>query len=132
MKNDNNFMDEVNRQLKIQKAAAEILGVSMKATAEELKTAYRKAAQKFHPDHNQENSDANKKFTMIKCAYDILVNGNVSNSQLDEIKFWDIGASKSNQKYDVNNDWGHFLWWKERFFGGNQFKNRFCKRRSCI
>ncbi len=50
----------------------EILGVERNATAEDLKRAYRKAALKFHPDHNQEDPHAEEKFKEASTAYDVL------------------------------------------------------------
>lgn len=51
----------------------EILGVSKSATKEELKTAYRKMALKFHPDRNKE-ADAEAKFKEVNEAYEVLSN----------------------------------------------------------
>lgn len=49
----------------------EILGVSRKATADEIKAAYRKLARKLHPDVNKA-SDADEKFSELQEAYDVL------------------------------------------------------------
>jgi molecular chaperone DnaJ len=50
----------------------EALGVNKSAEPEDLKKAYRKLAMKFHPDRNQGNADAERKFKDISEAYDIL------------------------------------------------------------
>ena len=52
----------------------EILGVSSEATADEIKKAYRKLAQKHHPDANPDNADAEEKFKEISEAYATLSN----------------------------------------------------------
>ena len=48
------------------------LGVSKTATDEEIKSAYRKLAKKFHPDHNQGDKNAEEKFKAINEAYEVL------------------------------------------------------------
>jgi molecular chaperone DnaJ len=50
----------------------EILGADKKATAEELKKAYRQLAVKYHPDKNPGNKDAEHRFKEINEAYDVL------------------------------------------------------------
>ncbi|MBI1215183.1 MAG: molecular chaperone DnaJ [Alphaproteobacteria bacterium] len=50
----------------------QVLGVDKKATADELKKAYRKLAMKYHPDKNQGDKDAEHKFKEISEAYDVL------------------------------------------------------------
>ena len=50
----------------------EILGVSRSATADELKSAYRKLARQFHPDVNPNNPEAEEKFKEISTAYGVL------------------------------------------------------------
>ncbi|HDL79044.1 MAG TPA: molecular chaperone DnaJ, partial [Bacteroidetes bacterium] len=52
----------------------EVLGVSRKATAEEIKKAYRKLAMKYHPDRNPGNEEAEGKFKEAAEAYEILNN----------------------------------------------------------
>ncbi len=49
-----------------------ILGVSLTASAEEVKAAYRRAARRLHPDVNQNNPGANVQFQDISAANDIL------------------------------------------------------------
>jgi len=49
----------------------EVLGVSRNASAEELKSAFRQLARKYHPDVNKE-ADAEEKFKEINEAYAIL------------------------------------------------------------
>ena len=50
----------------------EVLGVDRSASAAELKSAYRKLAKKYHPDVNQGDEAAEKRFKEITNAYDIL------------------------------------------------------------
>ncbi len=50
----------------------EILGVSRSATADELKSAYRKLARQYHPDVNPNNPEAEEKFKEISTAYGVL------------------------------------------------------------
>jgi molecular chaperone DnaJ len=48
------------------------LGVSKKATDEEIKKAYRKLARQYHPDRNPEDAEAEERFKEISAAYDVL------------------------------------------------------------
>ena len=48
-----------------------VLGVSRKATQDEIKAAYRRLARKLHPDVNKE-ADAPAKFAEVQEAYDVL------------------------------------------------------------
>lgn len=49
----------------------ELLGVSRSAKADEIKSAYRKLALKYHPDRNKEEG-AQEKFAQISEAYSVL------------------------------------------------------------
>jgi len=53
----------------------EVLGVSKNASDAEIKKAYRRAAQKYHPDRNPDNAEAEEKFKLAKEAYEVLSNG---------------------------------------------------------
>lgn len=48
------------------------LGVDKKASAEEIKKAYRKLARQYHPDRNPDDPKAEERFKEIQQAYDIL------------------------------------------------------------
>ncbi len=50
----------------------EVLGVSKNASEAELKKAYRRAAQKYHPDRNPDDEEAEHNFKECKEAYEIL------------------------------------------------------------
>lgn len=50
----------------------EVLGVSKTATAQEIKSAFRKKAKQYHPDLNKDNPDAAEKFKEAQEAYEVL------------------------------------------------------------
>src|SRR2546428_4755563 len=50
----------------------ECLGVSRSATDQEIKSAYRQLALKFHPDRNPGNKEAEDRFKQAAEAYSVL------------------------------------------------------------
>jgi len=48
------------------------LGVDKKATAEDIKKAYRKLARQYHPDRNPDDKQAEARFKEISQAHDVL------------------------------------------------------------
>jgi len=130
MKEDFEFMARITRDLEARRAACKVLGVSEDADHNVLKKAYRKASMQYHPDHNQDDPDANKKFKLVKCAYELLAEDKPCPELLKEINTWE--GVPEDDKYKLNNPWGHFLWWREKFFGSDKEKKSNGKRSSCI
>jgi molecular chaperone DnaJ len=53
----------------------DVLGVSRKASTMEIKKAYRKLANIYHPDRNESN-EAKDKFQVIQKAYEVISDPN--------------------------------------------------------
>ena len=58
----------------------ETLGVNRNASKDEIKSAYRKLAMKYHPDRNPGDKSAETKFKDATEAYQILSDPNKKNS----------------------------------------------------
>jgi len=126
---DYDFVETIIFDLKIRHAANQILEVGEGVSQTELKKAYRRASLRYHPDHNQGDSDANKKFILVKCAYELLAEDILCPALLEEINDWP--GVPDDDKYRLDNQWGHFLWWREKFFG-SEGKAKIDKSNSCI
>jgi chaperone protein DnaJ len=50
----------------------EVLGVSREASQDEIKSAYRKLAFKYHPDRNQDDPESESRFKEAAEAYEVL------------------------------------------------------------
>ncbi|KAF2582527.1 hypothetical protein F2Q68_00005710, partial [Brassica cretica] len=73
----------------------DVLGVSPKASREEIKKSFHELAKKFHPDTNRNNPSAKKKFQEIREAYETLGNSE-RREEYDKVRY-------RNSEY-VNND----------------------------
>jgi preprotein translocase subunit Sec63 len=114
IRDDYEFGERITRELEARRAARQILGIDEDATKEQLKRAYRKACLKHHPDRNRQSSEANRKFLLVNCAYELLEEDRPCELLLEEIKSWP--GVPEDDKYKLDNLWGHFLWWREKFF----------------
>jgi len=114
-RDDYDFGERITRDLQARRAACKILKVTEDADEKALKKAYRRASLKYHPDHNPNDSDAHKKFSLVNCAYELLTEDKPCEMLLEEIKSWE--GVPEDDKYKLDNPWGHFLWWREKFFG---------------
>jgi molecular chaperone DnaJ len=69
----------------------EVLGVSRGASADEMKSAYRTLAKKYHPDVNPNNKAAEDKFKEINEAYEVLSDPK-KKSEYDQYGHAGVGA----------------------------------------
>ncbi len=77
----------------------DILGVNEKASLNEIKTAYRNLAKKYHPDANPGNKSAEEKFKGISEAYTVLSDSK-KREQYDQMRR--LGAFKGSGGFDFN------------------------------
>lgn len=130
MKDDFEFMERINRDLEARKAACKILGVSEDADKSDVRKAYRNESIKCHPDRNPGDVYADRKFALVKCAYELLAEDKPCAQLLEEINTWE--GVPEDGKYKLDNPWGHFLWWREKFFGSEKEKEDNGIHPSCI
>src|SRR5213082_3857574 len=104
----------------------EVLGVSRTATLDEVKSAYRKASLKLHPDRNPENkTEAEAKFRESTEAYSVL-----SDSQKRQVydTYGHAGLSSAGVGTDFNGTifqdfhdiFGDFFGFEDLFSGGRR------------
>ncbi|MDR2146096.1 MAG: molecular chaperone DnaJ [Tannerella sp.] len=76
----------------------EVLGVAKTATAEEIKTAYRKKAIQYHPDKNPGDKESEEKFKEAAEAYDVLSNTD-KRERYDRFGHAGVGSSAASGGY---------------------------------
>ncbi|KAJ0678431.1 putative DnaJ domain, Chaperone J-domain superfamily [Helianthus annuus] len=79
----------------------EVLGVSVSSTDQEIKTAYRKLALKYHPDKNANDPKAADMFKEITYSYNILSDPDKRN-QYDSAGFEAIEAETQDLELDLS------------------------------
>jgi len=92
----------------------ELLGVSRKATAKDIRAAFRKLARKYHPDLNPGDKAAEEKFKQLQEAYDILSDSK-KRQMYDQYGFYsdnvptgDYGSGTGGGEGNVNFDFSGF------------------------
>lgn len=112
---DKDWQSEINRLKARERKARQILGVSERASLDEIKRAWREKSLTYHPDHNRDNPSAHKQFILVNCAYKFLLEG-TGCDELDEQDTLTKEKLSINGKYRIDNAWGYFAWWRENYF----------------
>ncbi|GAF74290.1 unnamed protein product [marine sediment metagenome] len=106
-----------------------VLGVDKKATQDEIKSAYRKLAKKYHPDANPENKKYEKSFLEINEANEILSDTSKRKNYDDmgsEGSFSNPNDFRQNSRYTSRtNGGGGRSSFHNMFFGGDDFDDIF-------
>lgn len=105
----------------------EILGVSKNATQEEIKSAYRKLALKYHPDRNPDNKEAEEKFKVAAEAYQILSDSE-KRKHYDQFGTADMGATGFGQDMNMDDIFENFGDIFETLFGGGGSRKKSSKK----
>src|SRR5690349_6687540 len=90
----------------------ELLGVQRKASAKDIRSAFRKLARKYHPDLNPGDKSAEEKFKQLQEAYDVLSDSK-KRQMYDQYGFYSDnlppgGAAPPGGEQDVNFDFDGF------------------------
>jgi molecular chaperone DnaJ len=92
----------------------DLLGVPRKASAKDIRTAFRKLARKYHPDLNPGDKSSEEKFKQLQEAYDILSDSK-KRQMYDQYGFYSDnippggpGAGPPQDGEGVNFDFGGF------------------------
>jgi len=118
--NEYDFQTDAELHAKLDIAARRILGVSDDANIEEIKTAFRKLAKKYHPDVVSD-LDSEYLFKNIVNAYEFLTKGknghfNFLRNALQNNNATEEHSQFPEDDYNLDNLWGYFLSWRDRFF----------------
>jgi hypothetical protein len=111
---DFSFQERIGRREEARDMARRILGVSEGASPGDLKRAWRRACKENHPDQNPGDPRARRRFAAVNCAYRLLAFGEPCGMDLEKEQV--ESSAPRHRKYRLDNAWGFFLWWRDRFF----------------
>lgn len=101
----------------------DILGVDRNASQDEIKKAYRKLVKKYHPDHNPDEPEAEKKFKEISEAFEVL-GDEEKRKQYDRYGHnWQEGSFAGAERDPRAGGAGSYRW--SRSFGGGSMEDIF-------
>src|SRR5690242_276672 len=109
----------------------ELLGVARKASAKDIRAAFRKLARKYHPDLNPGDKSSEEKFKQLQEAYDVLSDAK-KRQMYDQHGFYSdnfpgtgAGPGPGAGEAGVNFDFGGFDFGGGAGAGGGNFRDLF-------
>src|SRR5713101_1244553 len=107
----------------------ELLGVARKASAKDIRAAFRKLARKYHPDLNPGDKSSEEKFKQLQEAYDVLSDPK-KRQMYDQHGFYSdnfpgAGPGQDTGDAGVNFDFGGFDFGGGAGTGGGNFRDLF-------
>lgn len=111
---DTGHLERIGLDVAARHAARQVLGINEGSSPEQIKGAWRQACLATHPDRNHGDSNAHRRFILLNCAYRLLTEGAHCEALLDEMRR--DAPAPQDSTYNLDNPWGMFLWWREKFF----------------
>ncbi len=102
----------------------EILGVGRSSSADEIKSAYRKLAMKYHPDRNPGNKEAEESFKECAEAYEVLSDPQ-KRQRYDQFGHQGVNQTGFSGFDNINDIFSHFGDIFGGFGGGSIFDELF-------
>jgi len=114
---DRDWQTEIRLLQRRETTARAILSVSETAGRKDIERAFRRSSLASHPDTNPGDGEAPRRFHLICCAYKCLTEGETC-AALDNLEV--PRKAPIDGKYRLDNPWGYWCWWREKFFGQHE------------
>lgn len=102
-----------------------VLGLTKKASTDDIKKAYRKLARKYHPDLNPNDKEAERKFKEINEAHEVLSHAE-NRKKYDEYgKDWKHAEQFENAKKQQGQSRGNYQGGSQQSYSGEDFSDFF-------
>lgn len=114
---DHDWQDQLLRARQRERKARAILRVPENAGQDAIRHAFRRAVRQCHPDSGADDGHDARQFDIACRAYKLLTDGQAF-PELDQCELPSSVPSKT--KYNMNNPWGYWCWWREMYLGDDK------------
>lgn len=109
---DNHWQTELERLQTRERTSRAILGVGPEASKDEIRWAFRRCSLAHHPDRNNGDAEAARRFNLAHCAYKFLTEGEGCTA-LDEAD--DPAGTPTSPRRRPGNQWTYWCWWWQSY-----------------